>query len=124
MQVWMQDMYAVVFYFAIYMAVIYGSGKAAQRDALEVAATVVYLLLAIVVSFYFSLDVCRRSLKLQRPLPRVLFIAGVALYTSLLMIVPAWLAWRYALWQSGGVMSADMVQACHREQLQAMGVQA
>lgn len=50
MQVWMQDMYAVVFYFAIYMAVIYGSGKPAQRDALEVAATVVYLLLAIVVS--------------------------------------------------------------------------
>jgi len=127
MQIWMQDIYAVVFYFAIYMSVIYGSGRAARRDPLEVSATVVYLLLAIVVSFYFSLDVCRRSLKLQRPLLRVLFIAGVALYTSLLMIVPAWLAWRawrYALWQSGEVMGVDVIQAHRRDQLHVLGVQS
>ncbi len=118
LQFWMQDLFAVVFCFGIYMAMLSRLGNWVSNDTPSAFPLAAFVLLAMGAGMYVALDLCRRSRRLQKPLPRLLLVFGLVSFTALTVLIPvwlSWLAWRYALYESGWVLDKD------REQEQAHG---
>ncbi len=111
LQLTMLDLFAAAFGFGAYMAFQSKYGKMVSSDTTSVATLSAWIILSMSCGLYFALDVCRRSLRLQRPLPRLFFVLGVMLYTVMTSLIPAWVswrAWRYALFKAGWVVGKDM----------------
>ncbi|MCW8130402.1 MAG: hypothetical protein KIS92_08645 [Planctomycetota bacterium] len=124
LQLWMQDMFAPAVFFATYMGFYLSWGRTGS-DPQQVFVLAAYAILCTAVGLFFALDVCRRSMKLQRPIPRLLFISGVLVYTTFFFIVPTWMTWRawlYALWKSDQNLGLDMLQ--HQRQATDRAVDA
>lgn len=112
LQLWMQDMFAAAFCFGIYMALQTGLGnQVSGGDPMSAFALSAWVLLAMGCGLYFAMDVCRRSLRLQKPIPRLMLVVGVVLATTLCSLIPVWLswrAWRYALYKAHWVLGEDL----------------
>ncbi|MCZ7647913.1 MAG: hypothetical protein M5U26_22085 [Planctomycetota bacterium] len=116
LHLFMQDLYAAAFCFGIYMAFQSGFGDAFGNefggDPLPLAGMAAWVILAMSCGLYFALDACRRSLRLQRPLPRLAFVFGTILFTTLTSLIPAWLgwrAWRYAMFKADWALGQDLL---------------
>jgi len=113
LQLWMQDLLAAAFCFAMYMTFQQSLGELLEYDSWTMAAFSSWVIFCLACGLYFALDVCRRSLRLQQPKPRFFFIMGMMLFTMLANLIPAWLtwrAWRYAMWKAGWVLGDDLIQ--------------
>ena len=120
LQLWMQDLLAAAFFFALYMGFLQGFGSKLNRSTEEVVALSAWVMLCMGCGLFFALDVCRRSLRLQAALPRFLFLFGVMLFTTITFLVPAWLTWRafrFALWRAGWVLGKDLERKQRAEKM-------
>ncbi len=110
LQLWMQDLFAVAFCFGIYMAMLSRLGNWVSNDTPSAFPLAAFVLLAMGAGMYVALDLCRRSRRLQKPLPRLLLVSGLVFFSALSSLIPVWLswqAWRYALYKAGWVLGDD-----------------
>ncbi|MBE7465681.1 MAG: hypothetical protein HS116_19585 [Planctomycetes bacterium] len=111
LQLFMQDLFAAAFCFGVYMAFQSGFDDSLPGDAVAMLALAAWVILAMSCGLYFALDVCRRSLCVQQPIPRLALVVGTILFTTLTSLIPAWLgwrAWRYAMLKADWALGQDL----------------
>lgn len=108
-QVWLSDILAGVFAVGLAMAINLGTpshradiGNDVNR--VNIAASLAYVFISQGGAFFIALDACRRSPTLNVGSARMAYIFFIMAFFAIppvfLFALPAWWAWRYALWKT------------------------